>query len=175
MSSVIGTASRLLVSVSLLVAGCVNDGGSDETSPVAGAWITESCEQVSDSGGSLVNVWMKGLYEFSSEGIIRIGHQGYADADCVTLGESVAPADTPVTYVDKGPQMLQEGIEGAGLNVTVDIPDHFSSVDGYYLISGGRLCFSDRFVFEATTFGVSGLGGDAIDFSQCLVRSSQAQ
>ncbi len=160
-----------LIIISFLIVGCQGDR-SNNISPLLGNWITNSCEQASDSGGSPINKWLVGLFEFTPQGTIRFGHKEYADSDCVTLNSSVAPAngDIPVMYNDKGPQTLQEGIEGDKLLIEMGSGDQFVSREAYYTINDGKLCFSDAFTFEALKFGISESGADAIDFSHCLVR-----
>lgn len=161
-----------LIALCLLLGGCPSHDTGTNQSPLVGAWISDSCEQSFDSSGSPVNAWIRSLYEFTSQGTIRLGREEYADANCVTLHGSVAPVelDVPVMYVDKGPQALLEGIEGAGLVIEMGSGEQLLSVEAYYTINGGKLCLSDAFTFEALRFGISESGNDAIDFSHCLIR-----
>ena len=169
--------NKLVITVILtILSGC--GGGTDETqpaSPLIGVWITESCEQASDSNGTLVNIWLKALYEFTTQGEILIGREEYSDSNCVTHNNTVEPTtlNTSVTYQDRGTKLLQEGIDGGGLLIEMGTGNQFVSVDAFYTINNSLLCFSDAFAFEALGFGVSESGTDAIDFNNCLIMPQQ--
>ena len=155
--------------VALLTTGCNSDSNTN-ISPLLGIWVTESCAQASDSNGIPVNVWVKSLYEFTTYGTIRLGREEYTDSNCVTFSDVVAPAEAqiPITYTDQGQVLLQEGIAGGDLLIEMGEGAQFLSVKAFYTINNGSLCFSDAFTFEATTFGISQSGTDAIDFNNCL-------
>jgi hypothetical protein len=159
------------VTLCFLLIGC---GSSDHNqSALAGRWVTTSCEQPSDISGTSAEVWIKSIYEFTSEGAVLNGYYRYSDSNCENLSSSTPPAAFPkylVTYVDKSPQTLQEGIEGNALMLKVDMVDDSFSVDAFYTINAGVLCFSDAFDFGALSFGFSDMGTDAIDFTHCLRR-----
>jgi len=157
-----------------MLPGCGGSGSNDtqSTSPLIGVWVTETCKQASDSNGVPLNVWGKGLYEFTNQGTIRLGNEQYLDSNCAVRGTPQALTDTTIsiTYKDNGSQLLQEGINGAALLIEIGTGNQVSSVDAFYTINNNSLCFSDAFTFEAFTFGVSELGASSIDFSNCLIR-----
>lgn len=165
--------NKFVVVVALsILSGC--GGGTDEIQPISplmGVWITESCDQASDSNGTLVNFWLKALYEFTTQGEILIGREEYSDSNCVTLNNTVSPAtvNTPITYQDGGAKLLQEGINGGGLLIEIGAGAQLLSIDAFYTINNNSLCFSDAFTFDALGFGISELGTDAIDFDNCLI------
>jgi len=164
----------LITILFVVIPGCGGGGADDaqSTSPLIGTWVTESCEQASDSNDMLLNTWAKGLYEFTNQGTIRIGNEQYSDSNCTVPGSTQAPSDTaiPIIYKDNGSQLLQEGINGAGLLIEVGTGSQVSSVDAFYTINNNSLCFSDAFTFEALTFGISEIGASSIDFGSCLSR-----
>ena len=161
----------IAASLLLFLSACDNNTSS---SPLVGNWITESCEQMSDTNGAPMDFWVRGLYEFSAEGKIRLGMRGYSDSNCQTQVQYTSPGsqDVPFSFEDLGEAFLQEGIEGRGLRVTVGSALLSFSVSGYYGIDNNRACFSEAFRFHAGRIGVSGSGADAIDFGNCLRRGS---
>jgi len=157
----------------LLLSGCDSDSSSNnESSPLLGTWVTEACEQASDSNGALINLWLKGLYEFTAQGTILLGNETYSDSNCITLSSTI-PLNNgaiPAIYQDLGPTLLQEGIDGGGLSIEISAGAQLLSIDAFYTINNSALCFSDVFTFEALTFALSEAGTAAIDFNNCLTR-----
>ncbi len=153
-----------------LVSACNSDDEKNE-SPLLGLWITESCEQATDSSDMPVNTWLKGLFEFTRGGVILLGHEYYSDSNCIQLTERKEPmeAEVPILYTDYGQTILEEGISGNGLAIEMGEGVQHFAVDAYYTINNGSLCFSDAFTFEAAVFGISQTGSDSIDFNHCLV------
>jgi len=158
----------ILVLSLILLSGCGggDSNNTDTTSSLVGVWVTESCEQASDSNGTLQNIWIKGLYEFTNQGKVLLGKELYLDSNCITISSTQTPAEqiTPITYKDQGSRLLQEGINGGGLQIS----NQSLSIDAFYTINNNSLCFSDAFTFEALKFGISQSGTDAIDFNKCL-------
>jgi len=152
----------------LFTIGCDNNSGSplfdNGGSPLLGIWQTESCKQVT-------TIWIKGIYEFTTQGTIRLGNKTYNDANCSQLSLYQEPGElpNPVIFQDKGQQLLQEGIEGGGLYIEMPIYNNTQSFDGFYTINNSVLCFSDAFTLEADIFAVMP-GLVDIDFNNCLTR-----
>ena len=161
-----------VVLLSAVLSGCGGGDSDPFTSPLLGVWITELCEQAIDNNGVPVDSWVRGLYEFTVQGTIRRGSEVYSDANCVTLVSTTAPSDltVPFTYKDNGPELLQEGINGAALFVEFGSGDQVASVNGFYTINNGSLCFSEAFTFGVSTIGVSESGSLSINFNNCLAR-----
>lgn len=162
----------ILSLTTLLIGGCENSNNDSSNSPLLGVWVTESCEQASDNTGAPVNVWLKSLYEFTDQGSIRVGREEYTESNCSTASNLVEPSEgqVPIKYTDQGQVLLQEGINGGSLFIEMGEGAQLVSLDAFYSINNGSLCFSDAFTFEALTFGISQSGTDAIDFSNCLTR-----
>lgn len=154
-----------------LLVACDN---STASSPLVGNWITESCEQMKDANDQPLDYWVRGLYEFSPEGKIRLGLRGYSDSNCQAQVRYDPPSSLgiPFTFEDLGEAFLQEGIDGRGLRVTVGSALLPLEVSGYYIIDNDRVCFSEAFRFYATGAGVSEIRGGAIDFDNCLRQGS---
>ncbi len=148
-------------------------GSITDSSPLVGRWITESCEQLTDDNANLIDVWVRGIYDFSADGDIRMTMREYADSNCQKQTAGVN-ADTgfTISYEDLGEEFLQEGIDGRGLRVTYGSGLLSFSAKGFYVIDGDKACFSEAFRFDATGFGGSIGGADAIDFTSCLLASS---
>ena len=53
-------------------------GSSDGAPGLIGSWKTTSCDM------QLSNVWIKGVYEFASDGNIKYERKAYEDSDCIT-------------------------------------------------------------------------------------------
>ncbi len=164
---------KRLIAASLLplLVACENNTAS---SPLVGNWITESCERLEDANGQPLDYWMRGLYEFSSEGKIRRGMRSYEDANCQSqvLYEAPGSLGVAMTFEDLGEAFLQEGLDGRRLRVSLGSPPLALEVEGYYFIDDKRVCFSEAFRFHATGAGISGPSADAIDFGNCLRRGS---
>lgn len=154
-----------------LLVACENNTAS---SPLVGNWITESCEQMRDANNQPLDYWVRGLYEFSMEGRIRLGTRGYTDSNCQTQVQYKPPGPqvTPFTFEDLGEAFLQEGIDGRALRVSVASPSGLFAASGYYVIDNNRACFSEVFRFYAMRTGVSESSADTIDFNNCLLRGA---
>ena len=166
--------------------GCGGGDNSISSSTIVGTWITERCEQDTDRNGVLLNTWSKGLYEFTPQttvilervafedhGAINFGRVTYSDSNCEVITDIQAriALEQPVLYQDLGEVILQEGILGHEFIVVFTMPDSFRSVDGFYTLNNGSLCFSDVFlsVFHANlTFPTE---STAIDFDNCLIEA----
>ena len=162
------TGITIVLSI-LILSGCDND---DNNSPLLGIWQTEVCEQTTDSNNQPLDSWVKGIYEFTVQGTIRLGHYLYTDSNCSLLSISHEPTELPdpVTFQDKGQQLLQEGINGGSLYIEMPNPNQMQTFDGFYTINNGSLCFSEAFIFEASTFAVVPYGLVDINFNNCLTR-----
>ncbi len=150
----------------LVLSGCESNG-NDESNPLAGKWITEACEQVSDTNNVLINFWAKGAYEFTEQGTILYGFEIYSDSNCITFSRTQLGNNAAV-YKNLGPLNLQEGVDGGGLEIGMGTRTQFLSIDAFYTISNSVLCFSDVFTFEVFNFGIAQSGTAAIDFNRCL-------
>jgi len=162
----------------MIVACSENDGNpsnnhsSNITSSLIGTWTTESCEQGTDINGSLVSIWSRGLYEFTSTGTIKKGNETYLDSNCVSLNNTQLPSELPepVIFNDLGELLLQEGINGGSLFIQMTFGSQTQSNTAFYTINSNSLCFSDVFAFQALTFSVYPSGSTAINFNRCLTQ-----
>ncbi len=168
-----GLKMKLLLttlSVFLLIS-CESDTSST-ASKLVGTWITESCEQVVLTNGTMKSEWGKSLYEFTDTNEILFGHILYSDSDCLIINKITSPAkviDFTVKYTDLGAVQLAEGIEGNQLNISVTPALKSLNIDAYYVYSN-NVCFSDVFTFGVFNFGISESGLSAINFNQCLTK-----
>ncbi|MES9834125.1 MAG: hypothetical protein ABW139_17955 [Candidatus Thiodiazotropha sp. DIVDIV] len=167
-----------LVVAFFTITGCGNDdsrSNDTEQSPLLGVWLTESCEPVPQNETNVTTRWAKSYYEFTSFDTIRIKLELFSDSDC-TLNypthETEEPIENPIpiTYLDTGELLLQEGVSGGGMTINFGVAEQQVSVDAFYTINQGRLCFSDAFTFEVLKFGISEIGQAEIDFENCLTR-----
>jgi len=157
-----------LVFFGLVLSGC-GSSSDDESTPLVGKWITEACEQVSDTNNVLVDVWARGIYEFTEQGAILFGLEIYSDSNCITFS-STQSGNSAADYNDLGPLQLQEGVDGGSLVIEMGTGTQFLSIDAFYTISNNVLCFSDAFTFEVFSFGIAESGTTAIDFNNCLAK-----
>ena len=169
-----------------LMAGCGGGDSNINSSPLVGVWITEMCEQAINDNIE-ITAWVKGLFEFttqgtvtvgnvsySDQGIIKLGHIAYSDSNCVISTSTQTPSDVrigqPILYQDLGEEVLQEGILGSRLTIGLTTPESIQSVTGFYTLNNGSLCFSDNVTFEPFSSGVSPTGSSAIDYENCLTK-----
>ena len=168
-----------------MLSGCGGDNDSSQSVLVA-VWMTKTCEQATDNNGALRDIWGKGLYEFtttevitvdqvtySTHGTIRLGRLMYADSNCVNATDTNVPAEIepPVLYADGGQELLQEGIPGNKLIISLTAPNSIQSVSGFYTLDTDSLCFSENLTFEPFVFKLSPTGPINIDFENCLVKA----
>lgn len=155
--------------IPFLLAGCESDGEQ----ALVGQWVTPSCEQAKNSEGALVEIWVKGTYEFTAEGVFYAGYTAYADADCTVAqsGKGFSEPFSSFPYQDLGPQLLEEGVKGGGLLITLEHDEAVVPHEAFYAIHHRSLCFSEVFEFGASRFSFSMARSDAIDFNQCLMRA----
>jgi hypothetical protein len=164
--------------VIFLMAGCNSNDNSAERSPLNGYWITDVCEHVewnSDMPAYMPSneMWVKGIYEFKYGGQIRQFLQYYPDSSCtgdIELYEPTLEPNKYPTFADLGEETLEEGIQGG--RILIDFPMIpnvlLGSVEGFYTINSGSLCFSQNLHFNAMSWGISEVGDTNIDFEQCL-------
>lgn len=154
----------LIISSVLISCGGGDSSNSGNTdSALVGIWETQECAAFESSA------WLKGTFEFTSEGAILVGYEKFSDSNCISnIGEAVQFDSPTITFEDTGNLLLQEGIDGAGLKITFSSIINTSSVSAFYTINDGILCFSEAFTLEALGIGISEAGLAAIDFSSCL-------
>jgi len=143
---------------------------STVNSPILGSWITQSCQQLTDSNGGLVNVWAKSEYTFDSNSNIHMQSTSYNDSNCIT--ESNAIQEEPhlvANYIDQGDGITQQGIEANKITITFStMPPPVTITDGYYKITNNQLCLSQSYHFNSASFGIGTVDDTEIDFSNCL-------
>ena len=161
----------IFVGACILISGCSSSGS--QNIQLIGKWLTESCEQATDSNGVSVDAWFKSEYEFTATGFIFFVPEHYTDAQCITKAQTQTTVnpDLVVTHTDQGKIILQEGIPGYGITLSFETPNETIAVDGFYTINSGVLCFSGIFNFGTLRFGFSEVAGDsAINFDDCLAK-----
>lgn len=160
----------LATTVMLLVTACSSDG-STEDSPLVGTWITEGCEQMSDLNGNPIDVWARGLFEFTRDGRLLLGTREYGDGNCQTLVQTRAPADQDLDlrFADLGETTLPDGLEGRRLRITQESLLPSLSREGTYVIMQRQACFSYAFRFSPSGIGFSADNAD-INYLECLQR-----
>lgn len=172
--------SALLIGTALLSACSSNDSNDDS---LAGTWMSESCDQMSNADNEPVSVWAKTQYEFWNSGSRDNGGsilgttRAYTNADC--SGESqidsfIYPEDhAAMTYGVLGSATADNGLPALRVRFSWTFPsggefDETSLVQ----MTGGRLCLPTWLTLGAGKFSV-GTGSSAdIDYSygRCLIR-----
>jgi hypothetical protein len=160
----------ILIAICLILSACSSSG--NDTSPLVGTWFTQSCAQGTDSSGTPVDSWAIGKYEFTSDGLIKFDPVYYDDSQCIVQSQQPITTNTltPPSYIDSGVVTLQEGIQGHSLSIVFQVPNDVFTIESFYTINNSVLCFSDTLTFEPLKFGFSQIGGDAINFNDCLVK-----
>ncbi len=163
-----------IVVLGLSIVSCNHSNGSNDSTPLSGKWITEACEQpeIINSMGDPVSFWGKGVYEFLDDGRIAYSVRIYNDSSCT--GEYNEIQATAVDgdffmYKDLGNEILQEGISGRRVEITLPIPT-IRSAEGFCTTIQGALCFSDNLNFNAFSWSTSDAEYTSIDFESCLRR-----
>lgn len=165
---------RNLIAALLMMSilGCRHDGSSQESSSLLGKWITDSCEQndITGLGGNTTTIWVKGIYEFLSNGQIIVSFRDYDDSSCsgeFTLVEPIAESGQFLAFNDLGKETLEDGVEGGRVEITIPTEESITVV-GFYAQNNGSLCFSDNLNFDAFSWSSSGAEYTSIDYEKCL-------
>jgi len=151
--------------LSLLIIGCANESQS----PIIGQWQTKTCEVAPDSLGSHAGEFGKGIYEFTTSGIINIYVQFYTGPACTEEIELVffEPTNGVFMFTDLGKTTLQEGIEGNILELSFPTGD---PEEIFYIITNNEACFSNSLEFNVYNSSYQQSGTSAINFERCLVK-----
>lgn len=163
--------SAIIFTIILFCTGCDTD---NTPPPIEGKWVTQACEQTSDSPNPGLSRWSKGTYEFTTERELLIGSISYTDADCITHISTQAGtiANTQISFSHLGATSVEEGVEAFGLSLLPYRDDRETVYDGVYTINNNILCLSETFSFGVTGYHLSGLSGEPdkirIDFTKCL-------
>ncbi len=148
------------------IAGCQSEHTNKELSSLSGKWITDACEQLEPN-----DEWGKGIFDFNSLGEIIMSFRSFADSSCsgeFVLIEQPQELDEPqLTFNDIGVEILEEGIEGGRIEITIpaSVP---VIVQGFYTINGSSVCFSDNLNFDVLSWSSSEAEYTTIDFEKCL-------
>jgi len=158
-----------LIIICIYLSACNGDGNDSE---LQGNWITKSCEQATERLGSHEGKYCKGIYAFTSANTLTSSIQFYSGAACDVATDKLEPSSSgkPITYSDLGVVTLQEGIGGSQLNLILPVQDAPVTIEGFYTLTSGELCFSDNMNFNVYSFSSSSSETDSIDFEKCLVK-----
>ncbi len=148
------------------VAGCQGEHKNQELSPLAGKWITDACDQFEPAAK-----WGKGIFDFNSFGQIIMGFRSFDDSSCsgefVSVEQPQVSVEIQLTFNDIGEEILDEGIEGGRVEITIPAPEPII-IQGFYTINGSSLCFSDNLNFGVLSWSTSEAEFTSIDFEKCL-------
>lgn len=168
--------NTVLLAVTLLGACNHNESGAP-SSPLIGEWITTACEQAVDGSDNPIDLWMRGIFMFEEGGVIVYSYEEHEDSSCTGTATIVTPdvIGETGTFEELRSVLLEEGINGTVIRFTSpvdpDTGDAFS-VDAFYTINSGTLCFSRGARFVPSGYQISMAGASAIDFENCLKRYS---
>ncbi len=154
---------------------------SQNESMLTGTWITERCEAtcISESPATSCSftsgsetIWAKGIYEFTADGDFLTSEKFYSDSDCITNTiTNTSPTYTSVMrYEENQTIILSSGASARALTVDIILANEILSVDTFYTISNGLLCFTDSLILNARsiTFDPTDTLADNINFENCL-------
>lgn len=165
----------LVVLISVITIGCQHDNSNEATSPLMGAWLTNACElnEIPESSAlkdSPLPFWGKGLYVFHVDGHISHDILAFEDSSCSgesRLLKTQVENEDLLLFSDLGQEILEEGVEGGRIMITINL-DEPGTIEGFYTINSGSLCFSDRLNFHAFFWLGREIESKAIDFENCL-------
>ena len=169
--SMFGWGRSFIVAITgVLLVACGGDNGNED-SPLLGAWITEACEQKTDASGNSLDAWIRGLFEFTRDGRLLTRQREYTDSNCQVLAgtQPASGQGSDILFEDLGETTLPDGLEGAGLRISLDGALLGSSSEGSYIIMQRQACFSYAFRFRPTGLGLSSDSAD-INYLDCLQR-----
>jgi hypothetical protein len=151
---------------------CSNSSGP-QNSAIIGSWVTDACEQLTDSMDQPVDVWAKSTYIFDSKGNIYVKSTSYSDSGCLTKSNAIN-SDTMLVaiYSEQGPIITSQGKKANRILITFSsAPPPQATTRGYYKITNSQLCFSESFHFYAGSFRKSNFDDTQIDFNNCLTKN----
>ncbi len=151
----------------------ISCNNSSENSAIIGSWVTDACQQLTDSNSQPVNVWAKSTYEFDVIDNIHFVSTSYSDSDCITASNAINEAPFIVaTFTEQGEVTTSLGIEANAITITFSsAPPPIVTTSGFYKITNSQLCLSESFHFDAGGFGIGQVDDTEIDFSNCLTKN----
>jgi hypothetical protein len=167
--------------VILLTYGC-NSNSSD--SSIESKWVQNGCNSIEG-----LNLWVQATYEFTHDGELQYDVDGYIDSNCVqkptafisgspvlvvTLDSTTVIEEYMqfIHYTDNGKQVLQEGVLGGSMVISLDLYPETIDVDVNYYMNNNMICFSRAFIVNEKNMHFSKVDNGAIDFNNCLGKSS---
>lgn len=142
---------------------------TNSTSSIIGNWITDACTQLTDNNSQPVNVWAKSTYTFQANGDIYLDPTSYSDSNCITESGAIQSGPLLVaTFLDLGAVTASQGMDVMSINITFTSAPAPYTTSGFYKITGGALCLSQAYQFNAGSFSISNADDTEIDFTHCL-------
>jgi len=159
-----------IILLAITLASCEN---STENSAIIGSWVTDACEQLTDSNNQPVNVWAKSTYTFDTSGSIYFESVSYSDSNCITESNAITTTSLLVAiFSDQALVTTSQGIEANQISITFSsAPPPVITTSGYYKITNNQLCLSQSFYFDAGSFGIGQVDDTDIDFTNCLTKN----
>lgn len=154
----------------LLLFALIGCDKSTVNSQILGSWITQSCQQLTDSNGEQFNVWAKSEYTFDSSSNIYMQTTLYSDSNCISKSNNIQDESYLVAnFIDQGDVITQQGIDANKIIIIFStMPPPVTTTSGYYIISNNQLCLSQSYHFNSASFGIGTVNDTEIDFSNCL-------
>jgi hypothetical protein len=162
----------LFLLITISGSSCSNSS-SAQNSAIIGSWVTDACEQLTDSKDQPVDVWAKSTYTFDSKGNIYLKSASYSDSDCLTKSNAInSDAMLVAIYSEQAPIINSQGKKANRILITFSsAPPPQATTSGYYKITNNQLCFSESFHFYAGSFRKSNSDDTEIDFNNCLTKN----
>lgn len=156
--------------LAITLTGCGSDSNHIDTQ-IVGKWQTQSCVQPPNDSGGLEPFWVTSVYEFTEVGSVLRTDNGYSDSNCITNTFSSNPAQV-ATYADIGPATTPQGLDGSKMTMqattAAGVPTGPGPVTGFYAIVNNELCYSQTYILDSYSSGVSPTNSQDINFSNCL-------
>ncbi|MES9941203.1 MAG: hypothetical protein ABW104_11140 [Candidatus Thiodiazotropha sp. 6PLUC2] len=163
-----------------IVAGCSGGGGDDEeptaneantqsdtnsaTSTLTSKlWLTSECLK------SGKNHYIKGLYQFTSNGQILYGYQEFQNKRCSIKAEQTVPNYFIGSYRVIGKETLQD--ETNGLKIRIDIKDN-NHIGYLTQTQQNRFCVSENIFFSTLGLYFDANATSNINYKNCLSDSN---
>jgi hypothetical protein len=122
--------------------------------------MTSDCNQGTDG-------YYKTLLEFTADGKILAGNQGFHDSSCTSTADTIFPYSEARTYTQGTSQTLEDG--ASGYSITVGGFEGGGTASGYYTITAqNALCFSTNFTVNTGMFSSDGTTSSQINYNSCL-------
>jgi len=136
----------------------------DDSNPIAGCWLTDSCDQELSDG----TVWKKAAYYFKDNQDVEIKYFSFKDSSCTGNSTESQFIALHSVYELLSEKTLESGLAGWSFKIASKEALHLALPFDVLITAEGKFCTQDSFVFSGNglLFNPAGVGN--IDYNYCL-------